>query len=392
MKTTRKIATRMQHIEPFHVMDILARASEIEAEGKTVIHMEVGEPDFVSPQQAIDAGIASLQAGKTHYTPALGIAELRRAVSNYYTTEYATNLDPDRVLITPGSSGALQLVTSMLVNPGDEVLMADPGYPCNRHFVRLAEGRAVCIPTGVESNYQIGLAHLEEHWGENTIAALVASPSNPTGTLIDHKELTQMAAFAADRGGYLIVDEIYLGLTYDDKVRTAVDCGDNVFVISSFSKYFGMTGWRIGWLVAPADLVRTLEKIAQNIFLSVSSPAQYAALAAFGTECRHELEKRKQEFKRRRDYLLPALRDLGFKIPVNPRGAFYLYADCSSLCDDSFEFAGRLLEEAAVAITPGLDFGNHLPEKHVRIAYTTSLEALQEGVRRMQKYLQTQNR
>jgi aspartate/methionine/tyrosine aminotransferase len=377
----------MREIEPFYVMEVLARAKALEAAGRDIVHLEIGEPDFATPQPIGAVGIAALQQGELFYTPALGLPELRAAIAGFYQTRYGVDLDPARVVVTTGSSGALLLTMAALINPGDQVLMADPGYPANRHLVRLLEGEAVGIPVGADSHYQLTPQHLEQHWGGRTVAALVATPSNPTGTLIPPEQIRAMAAFARQRGGALIVDEIYHGLVYEGATPTAVDAADNVFVINSFSKYFNMTGWRLGWMVAPEPYVRELDKLAQNIYLSAPTPAQLAALAAFKPETLAICDARRDEFRARRDYLVPALRALGFGIPHTPPGAFYIYADCSKFTRDSLAFALDLLERAGVAITPGIDFGVHRAREHVRFAYTRPVERLREGVRRIEAYL-----
>jgi aspartate/methionine/tyrosine aminotransferase len=381
------LATRMQHIQPFHVMALLARARELEAGGRSIIHMEIGEPDFVTPQPVIDAGHAALAAGKTHYTPASGLPGLRARIALFYRERYGVDVDAQRIIVTPGASAALQLVLACLVNPGDRVLLADPGYPCNRNFVYLLNGEPAGIPVDAGSAYQPAPRQVREHWTGNTAALLVASPSNPTGTLLDTATLRDYLDIARSGNGYLVVDEIYHGLTYGEPPPTALSVSDEICVINSFSKYFGMTGWRLGWLVAPAALVPSLDKLAQNLFLAAPTLAQYAALRAFDPDNIAILEERRECFRQRRDYLLPALRGLGFEIPIIPEGAFYLYADCSRFTADSFAFSQQLLEQAGVAITPGIDFGNNLPQRHVRFAYTTSLENLQEGVRRLGEYL-----
>ncbi|GAB4359329.1 MAG: pyridoxal phosphate-dependent aminotransferase [Gammaproteobacteria bacterium] len=381
------VADRMADIQPFHVMDLLARARQLESEGRSIVHMEIGEPDFVTPRPIVEAGRRALADGRTHYTPALGIDPLREAIAAHYQQQYGVGIDPGSVIVTPGSSGALQLVCGVLINPGERLLMADPGYPCNRHFVRLVEGRATPVPVGAESGYQLTAELVERHWNEATVAALAASPSNPTGTVISSEELRAISDVVDEKGGSLIVDEIYHGLVYDSEVGTVLSVDPDAFVVNSFSKYYGMTGWRIGWLVAPPDYVREIEKLAQNIFIAAAAPAQYAALAAFEPEARTIMEERKEAFRQRRDYLLPALRELGFRIPVTPQGAFYIYADCSAFTDDSYQFAMRLLEEAGVAITPGIDFGNHRPSEHVRFAYTTSMQQLEKGVERLRRFL-----
>lgn len=382
-----RIARRMADIQPFHVMDLLARARALEAGGADIVHMEIGEPDFVTADPIVTAGQRALAQGHTHYTPACGLPELRAALSGHYQRQHGIAVPPHRIVITPGASGALQLVLSVLINPGDQVLMADPGYPCNRHFVRLVEGEAVGIPVTAATDYQLTAELVAQNWTSCSVAVLLASPSNPTGTLIDAKELAAIHDIVRQRNGVLIVDEIYHGLVYDAKASSALNCGDDIFVINSFSKYYGMTGWRLGWLVAPEAYLRSIDKLAQNIFLAASTPAQHAALAAFEPATLAILDQRRNEFQARRDYLLPALRELGFIISGTPQGAFYLYADCSRFTDDSYRFVYEVLESVGVAITPGIDFGFNKPERHVRFAYTTSLERLREGVRRLGKHL-----
>jgi aspartate/methionine/tyrosine aminotransferase len=386
-RTPFPLAQRMADIAPFYVMEILARARELEAQGRSIIHMEIGEPDFLTPQSIVDAGIAALQRGDTFYTPALGLPALREAIANFYRERHGVAVDAQRIVVTPGSSGALLLTMGVLANPGDEVLMADPGYPCNRHFVRFCEGRAVAVPVGPESGYQLTPELIAAHWTPRTVAVMLASPSNPTGTLVAPETLRAIADMVHARGARLIVDEIYHGLVYEGAADTALAASDQVFVINSFSKYFGMTGWRLGWLVAPEAYVAQFDKLAQNLFLAASTPAQHAALAAFQPETLALLEQRRCEFQTRRDYLLPALAELGFDIPVRPQGAFYLYAGCAAFSRDSRAFARELLDQAGVAITPGLDFGSNQQLTHVRFAYTTSLANLKEGVRRLRDFL-----
>ena len=386
-KEKRAPARRAREIEPFHVMALLARAKELEAQGRSIVHMEIGEPDFPTPTPICDAAMKALQKGEVFYTSPLGLTELRRAIAGFYRTRYGVEVPFERVIVTTGASGALMLTCAALVDPGDEVLIADPGYPCNRHFVRLMEGvpRPVAVDAG--SHYQLTPALLERHWSGRTSAALVATPSNPTGTLVSSERLSAMAELAREQGGTLIVDEIYHGLVYEGDYTTALAFTDDVFVINSFSKYFNMTGWRLGWLVAPERYVPELDKLAQNIYLAPPTLAQHAALSAFRPETITILEARRHEFKARRDYLVPALREIGFDIPVTPQGAFYVYAGCGRLTGNSFTFVRDLLEEAGVAITPGLDFGVNSPERHVRFAYTNSIERLKEGVRRIAEFV-----
>ena len=382
------ISQRAAEIEPFHVMDILARARELEAEGRSIIHMEIGEPDFDTPQPIVDAGIEALRSGHHHYTPALGLPALRKQIAEQYLRQQGEEVDAGRIAITPGSSGALQLLTTLLVNPGDGVLRGDPGYPCNRHFVRLSEGRVRAIPVGVAERFQLTAKLVEAHWGEQTKVVMISSPSNPTGTVIEPDELEKIAVVVAERGGTLIVDEIYHGLIYRKQGRTAVNLPGDVFVVNSFSKYYGMTGWRLGWLVAPESAMEALDRLSQNLFLAAPTPSQYAALAALEPATREILDERRDEFRLRRDYLYEALKGVGFKIEHLPEGAFYLYADCSALHSDSSVFAMELLEQAGVAVTPGKDFSTLDAARWVRFAYTVSIDQLREGVERIEQFLQ----
>lgn len=382
------IARRMADIGPFQVMDLLARARQLEAEGRTIIHMEIGEPDFPTPEPVVAAGIRALQEGRTHYTPALGLPALREAIATHYAERFGVAVAPERIVITPGASGALLLALGVLLDPGRRVLLSDPGYPCNRHFVRFLEGEPVAVPVGPESRFQLRAEHVAQHWDARTVAALVATPSNPTGTLLTPAELAALHLAVVERGGRLIVDEIYQGLTYGAEAGTALAISDELFVINSFSKYFQMTGWRLGWLVVPPAYVREVEKLAQNLFIAAATPAQYAALAALAPDTQAILEQRRHVFRQRRDYLVPALEGLGLHLPVVPEGAFYLYADCSAYTADSQAFSRRLLEEAGVAVTPGTDFGHHRAGHYLRFAYTTALPQLEQGMTRLKEVLE----
>ena len=384
---TIALAGRMAEIEPFHVMEIGRRAAELEASGRRIVHLEIGQPDFAAPPQVIDAAIAAIQSVPMGYTAALGIDPLRQAISGFYRDRYGIEVGPERIAVTAGASGAFLIAMGALVDPGDEVLMPDPCYPCNRHFVRLFEGVARTIPVSESQNYQLSLADLEGHWTARSSGVLLASPSNPTGTTVSRPELARMIAWSHARGAWVMVDEIYNGLTYGTREETALSLSDEIFVVNSFSKYFNMTGWRLGWLVAPERYIREMERLAQNAFICVSAPAQYAALAAFRPETFAILDARRDEFRRRRDLLLPALRELGFRIPVTPDGAFYIYAGCERFTRDSHAFALSVLEEAGVAITPGLDFGSNHPERYVRFAYTRAMADLEEGVVRLRRFL-----
>ncbi len=382
-----RIASRMAHIAPFEVMEIQTAARELERQGRDVIHMEIGEPDFTTPQPIVDAAIRALNEKPMFYTSALGIQPLREAISAFYQSKYGVTVDPSRIVVTAGSSAALLLTMAVLLNAGDEVLMADPGYPCNRHFVRAMGGVPKTIPVGAETAYQLTHEHVNANWGARTAATLIASPSNPTGTLVAPDELRRIHTATQSRGGTLIVDEIYQGLTYGVSPSTALSIADDLFVINSFSKYFQMTGWRLGWLVVPPAYVREIEKLAQNLFISASTPAQHAALAAFNPETLSILESRRAEFQARRDFLISGLRELDFAVPVVPQGAFYVYADSSALASDSFVLARKILQEAYVALTPGKDFGIAAPDRHIRFAYTNKIERLAEALTRIKDVL-----
>jgi aspartate/methionine/tyrosine aminotransferase len=382
-----RIAARMADIAPFHVMELMAQAKALEARGRSIVHLEVGEPDFPTPAPIVEAAQRFIATGHVHYTHALGLPQLREAIAAFYLSRYGRQVAPERIVITAGASGALLLALGVLVDPGDEVLLTDPGYPCNRHFVRTLEGRPRPIPLDAGTDYQPTPAQVAERWTSRTRALMVASPANPTGTLLDAAQLAALARTVADRGGSLIVDEIYHGLTYGLDADTALGAGDDVFVINSFSKYFGMTGWRLGWLVVPQPYVREVEKLAQNLYIAPPTPAQHAALAAFDTETLAILEARRAEFQQRRDTLLPGLRRLGFRIPAAPRGAFYVYADSSAIAADSFRLAATLINDGGVAATPGLDFGSHAPENHMRFAYTVAREQIEEGLDRMERLI-----
>ena len=384
-------SARSRAIEPFHVMELLARAKTLQAEGRDIIHMEVGEPDFPTPQPIVAAAQERIASGRVFYTPALGLPELRRAIADFYAARYGVSVPSSRVVVTSGASAALLLALACLVEPGSEWLVTDPGYPCNRHFIRSFEGQATSIVVGPESRFQPTPEQVAAHWGERTRGALFGSPANPTGTVLSTDELAALSQSLHARGGHLVVDEIYHGLTYGCDAASVLEVDDDAFVLNSFSKYFGMTGWRLGWLVAPENAVPELEKLAQNLYISAPSMAQYAALACFTPESLAIFEERRHEFQRRRDYLLPALRELGFRIAVEPEGAFYLYADISAFGGDAFAFCRHFIETEHVAFTPGLDFGRHLAGHHVRFAYTQSVERLQQAVERIARGLKTWN-
>ncbi len=381
----RPYARRLQDIEPFRVVEVLTRAKQLAAAGHDIVRLEAGEPDFSTAEPIIRAAQQSLGRGETHYSQAAGIPELREAIARYYQSDYGLDIAPERIMITPGASGALLLVSALLLNPGDGILMTDPGYPCNRNFFRLVEGEGQLVPVGPQDRYQLTAAKAEAAWRDNTVGAIVASPANPTGEILTADELRDLHALCERKNGHLIVDEIYHGLDYDEKAASILSLTDQAFVINSFSKYFGMTGWRLGWLVAPSQAVPELEKLAQNLFISMSTMGQYGALAAFEAETRGILNSRRDEFKRRRDFLLPELRRLGFTIPHTPAGALYLYAGIENFGGNSAQFCVDMLEQHGISITPGADFGRFREHEHVRFAYTTSMDRLEEAVARMDR-------
>ncbi len=382
-----QIADRMEIITPFYVMELLRRAKQLEAEGRDIIHMEIGEPDCATPEPITNAGLAYIKAGQVKYTPAAGLPELRQKIADFYWQRYQVNVPIQRIFITPGASGAFLLALGVSLNPGDEVLLSDPCYPCNQNFIRLFAGLVKYVPVYADTAYQLSVDLLQQHWQAQTKGVLVASPSNPTGTIIQAAELEKSVNFVTKKQGLFFSDEIYHGLVYEQGIASALEYSDQVFVINSFSKYFGMTGWRAGWLIVPEEYTAVTEKLAQNIFISTSSHSQYAALAAFDEQTLQELERRRQDFAQKRDFLYEYLLRLGFKIPVKPAGAFYIYADCSPFTDNSQKFAEQLLEIEGVAVTPGKDFGQNNSDIYLRFSYTGSMQKMQEAMQRLERFI-----
>ncbi|GAA0795478.1 pyridoxal phosphate-dependent aminotransferase [Marinobacterium sediminicola] len=376
---------RAREIDSFKVMDLLKRAAELDAAGHDVVHMEAGEPDFPTAEPILAAAQKALAAGQTRYTPAGGIPQLREAIAAFYQQRYGVSITPQQVLVTAGASGALLLAFALLAAPGSRFLLADPGYPCNRQFLRLLEARGQLVPVGPETNYQLTPELIEQHWQADTAGVLLASPSNPTGSVVPVGQLADIAATVDRLGGALIVDEIYHGLTYGFDAETVLSVAPNAVVLNSFSKYFGMTGWRLGWLVAEEAAVAEMEKMAQNLFISPATLSQYAALAAFEPQTLQIFEQRRAAFAERRDRLVSGLRELGFGIPLMPEGAFYVYADASHLTDDSYAYCWSLLEEDHVAVTPGADFGCNHPERYIRFSYTTGLDRIELALARLKQ-------
>ena len=381
------LAGRIDAIAPFHVMEVQTAARALEARGVDVVHMEIGEPDFPTPEPVAAAAKQALDDGAIYYTSALGLPALREAIAGHYRSHYGAEVDPARVIVTAGSSAALLLVLGLIVDRDSAIMMADPNYPCNRHFVRTLEGVTQPVAVDAATRYQLTAELVARHWTAATRGVLVATPSNPTGTTIAGDELARIATVAAARRGHLVVDEIYLGLTYGAAPRSAVAVSDEAFVISSFSKYFNMTGWRLGWIVAPSRHVRDLEKLAQNLYISPPTLSQRAALACFTPATMAIVETRRRAFEARRDYLVGALRELGFGVPVMPTGGFFVYADCSRFSQDSAAFCRDMLAATGVAVTPGVDFGTHRAAMHVRFAYTIDQAKIEKGIARLRTWL-----
>ena len=382
-KARFKAATRMRQINPFRVMTVLERAKALEAQGRSIVHLEVGEPDFVTAAPILEAGREALARGCTAYTPAAGLPQLRARIAQHYLDTQGLELAPERIFVTPGASGALSLMAQLLINPGDGVLMSDPGYPCNRNYVRLAGGDAQLVPVTAATQFQITPALLDRYATDKSTGVWLATPSNPTGTILTQVQLRDIIQWCDRRDMHLLVDEIYHGLDYTDGLASALTLSDDVIVINSFSKYFGMTGWRLGWLVVPEALVPACNILAQNLFIAASTPAQYAALRAFDADTRVLLEARRHEFAKRRDYLSAGLKELGFNIAVPTLGAFYIYAGIEKFSDDCEAFCRVLLEEFGVAVTPGTDFGDFENEHFVRFAFTTGMEQLELALERL---------
>ncbi|MCB1645378.1 MAG: pyridoxal phosphate-dependent aminotransferase [Pseudomonadales bacterium] len=388
---TKSFATRLGDIQPFRVMELLARANALQAAGHQVIHMEVGEPDFSTPEPIIRAGERALHDGQTRYTPAQGIPALREAISRHYQDTQGVDVAPERIFVTAGGSGALLLCSALLLDPGQGLLMTDPGYPCNRHFLKAFSGEGQLVPVTASERYQLTPELIDRYWADNTRGVMLASPSNPTGAMLSSAEMAAIAETVRRRQGFLVADEIYHGLTYDEPAISALVSDPDAFVVNSFSKYFGMTGWRLGWLVVPDNAIRDVEKLAQNLFICPSSISQSAALAAFTAQAKEIMERQKEEFRQRRDFLAPALAELGVGVPLMPDGAFYVYGRLGDGLPDSETFCHRALEEQFVAVTPGTDFGFHEADRHVRFSYAQQLDLLEQGVERIAAAIRNQS-
>ncbi len=402
-----RVTERARRVEPFYVMEVAKAASALAAQvahsDKPMIFLNIGEPDFTAPPLVQEAATRAVRDGITQYTQATGLGPLRERISAWYASRFGVAVPASRIVVTAGASAALHLACLALIEAGDEVLMPDPSYPCNRHFVSSAEGRAVLLPTTAAQRFQLNADQVQAAWnaqtrGESsgkTRGVLLASPSNPTGTSIAPAELARIHNLVSQRGGITMVDEIYLGLSHEEAFgQTALALSDQVISINSFSKYFNMTGWRLGWLVVPESLVPVIERLAQNLFICPSTIAQHAALACFEAESLAEYERRRAQFKARRDFFIPALNELGLKVPVMPDGAFYAWADCSAICSklkiaDSWDFAFEAMNKAHVAITPGRDFGTAETAHFVRFSTASSMAHLQEAVARLKNWFES---
>jgi aspartate/methionine/tyrosine aminotransferase len=381
-----KITKRADFITPFYVMELLEKAKEMEAQGEDIIHMEVGEPDFTTPQLIKDEAIKAIISGETYYTHSLGVAELRQKIATFYKKGEGLTISPERIVITNGTSGAFLLLAAVLLERGRTLMISDPGYPCYRNFALLADAETISLPVSAGTEYQIvpdQITNLKA--GPDVL--ILCNPSNPTGSIYQEETIAQLHQAVSRRDGVLVVDEIYGGLTYGRTLRTALHSGDDIIVVNGFSKTHAMTGWRLGWMVLPQELVRPIQKVAQNVFISPPSIAQRAALYAFDVD--ENLEEMRRTYQKRRDHMLPRLRKLGFNVPIDPEGAFYVYAGIEKWGSDSMEFVERALVEAKVAITPGYDFGSYMAGSHIRFSYANSLERLMEGCNRLEKWLQT---
>jgi aspartate/methionine/tyrosine aminotransferase len=396
-KSPMRIASLIDKIEPFYVMEVAKAASKLAHEvahtDSPMIFLNIGEPDFTAPPLVQEAAARAVRAGKTQYTQATGLEPLRERISQWYAQRFGVDIPARRIVVTAGASAALQLACLSLIERGEQILMPDPSYPCNCHFVTVAQGEPIRIPATAAERFQLTAAKIEANWGPKSRGVLLASPSNPTGTSIHPDELRRIHKFVSGKGGITLLDEIYLGLSYDETFgHTGLAIDDQVVSVNSFSKYFNMTGWRLGWVVAPEPLAHAIEKLAQNLFICPSTVAQHAALACFEPESLAEYERRRAEFKARRDWFIPQLNAMGLNVPVMPDGAFYAWADCTQACrklgvKDSWEFTFEIMKRAHVAVTPGRDFGVAETGNFVRFSTASSMEHLQEAVQRLKAVL-----
>ena len=381
------LALRTNETVTFHVVELLKQAQELQRAGKDIISLGVGEPDFTAAGPVVEAMQRAARDGLSAYSAPAGLPQLREAIAEFYGNQLGAPIDASRVIVTTGASGALLLAALTLVNPGDEVLMPDPCYPPNRNFIGTAGGTTRLIPTTAAARYQLCAADVESNWGPATRGVLIASPSNPTGTSIDHDALADLLRVVRARAGFVMMDEIYLSLSYDGTPRSALTLDDEIIVLNSFSKYFDMTGWRLGWMIVPPDMVGAVEKMAASLAICAPTLAQYGAVACFEPDSLAIFEDRRRAFAARRDYIVPELTGMGIRVPVVPDGAFYVYGDVSAHATDSATLSAELLLKAHVAAVPGIDFGPAHARQMMRFAYTTGMERLEEAMHRMRQYL-----
>ena len=376
-----RVTKRANEIPPFIVMDVLERAHELEREGRDIIHLQIGEPDFPTPKCICDAAREAIGRGETHYTHSLGLIELREAICEYYYGKYSVTIDPDWILVTSGTSPALFMIFSTLLEAGDEIIMSDPHYPCYPNFAEFLGARPVSIKVEEEDAFQLRPSEIKEKIGPKTRAILINSPSNPTGNLLSRQRMEEIAGL----GPLVVSDEIYHGLVYGEKEHSILEFTDNAFVLNGFSKLYAMTGWRLGYLIAPPDFVRPLQKIQQNFFISAGSISQWAGIAAL-TKADADVEQMKSIYDERRKYMIKRIREIGFGLAVEPAGAFYMLANAKHLAESSYDLAFEILEEAGVGVSPGIDFGKNA-EGYLRFSYANSLENIKEGLDRIEHFL-----
>ncbi len=381
------MTSRAELIRPFYVMQIMARADRRPADAPEVVSMVVGEPDFPTPAPIIKAAQKALDDNRIRYTSALGLESLRQAIAQDYLDRDQLKIPAHRVAVTSGASAGLLLSLAAVLSPGDELLMTDPGYPCNRQFALAVGAVPKSLATSADTHYQPRLEDIQRAWGPRTRAVLIASPANPTGAIVDLEQVQAIAQWVRSQGGWLIMDEIYLRLSLQEPLRSALSVSNDIISVNSFSKTYSMTGWRLGWLVVPDALLDTIERLAQNLFISPPFISQQAAIAAFSSEARAIADSYRDQFLRQSEVLLPGLQALGFQLPVRPAGGFYGFFDVSSLTDDSFKFCEALCDQQGVLMAPGLDFTDEEPQKMVRVSFPKSEPVLQEGLRRIERFL-----
>ena len=381
------VSNRAEEMPPFLVMEVLERAAALQREGRSIIHLEVGEPDFDTPQVALEAANRALRDGRTHYTHSLGHPELREAIAEWQHEKYGVDTSPEQIVVTVGSSGAMVLVFAALLDPGGEVLLTDPHYACYPNFVTAFEGVPVRIPVHEEDGFQFDPQAVKEHLGPQVKALVLNSPSNPTGTLTEPERMQQLVELTGDRA-VVISDEIYHGLVYRGRAHSIREYSPDAVVINGFSKLFAMTGWRLGYAILPEGLVRPVQKLQQNLFISPPDFPQLAAIAAL-KQGGADIERMRQCYDERRQLVLRRLKEIGLNVLTEPVGAFYVFVNVRRFTDDVYRFAFEILENAGVAVTPGVDFGPG-GEGYIRISYANSLENIEEGMKRLEAFLASQ--